>query len=158
MSVQAVPQGFHTLTPHLVIDGAAKAIEFYKKAFGAVEMYNMTGPDGKVMNAAMMFGDSIIMLCDEHPGMGVVSPLALGGSAVRLHLYLPDADAIFAQAVAAGAVVTMPLENMFWGDRYGTVKDPFGHEWGIATHIEDVTPEEMAARVAKLFGGACPGT
>lgn len=152
MSVQAVPQGFHTLTPHLIIAGAAKAIDFYKRAFGAVEMYNMMSPDGKVMNAALMFGDSIIMLCDEFPNMGQSSPATLGGSPVRLHLYLPDADATFAQAVAAGAEVTMPLENMFWGDRYGTVKDPFGHEWGIATRIEDVTEEEMAARAAKLFG------
>jgi len=141
--VEPVPQDMHTVTPHLVCDGAADAIEFYKKAFNAVETVRMQTPDGKIMHASVRIGDSAVMLVDEFPDYGSVGPKKLNGSPVTLHVYVPDADRAFAQAVAAGATVRMPLENQFWGDRYGQVVDPFGHIWSIATHVKDVTPEEM---------------
>lgn len=152
MAVPAVPPGFRTVTPHLVIRGAAKAIEFYKKAFGAEEIMRMPGmgPDS-IGHAELKIGDSIIMLADEFPGMPVQSPAKLGGTTVNLHLYVKDCDATFNQAVAAGAKVTMPLMDMFWGDRFGKVMDPFGHEWAVATHKEDVTPEECARRGAEAM-------
>jgi uncharacterized glyoxalase superfamily protein PhnB len=133
----------HSVTPHLVCEGAADAIEFYKKAFNAVETARMPGPNNKLMHAAVKIGDSTVMLADDFPDYGGLGPKALKGSPVTLHLYVKDADAIFAQAVAAGATVKMPLADMFWGDRYGQVTDPFGHHWSIATHIKDMTPEEM---------------
>ena len=141
--VEPVPHDMHTVTPHLVCDGAADAIEFYKKAFNAVETARMQTPDGKIMHASVRIGDSAVMLVDEFPDYGSVGPKKLNGSPVTLHVYVPDADRAFAQAVAAGATVRMPLENQFWGDRYGQVVDPFGHIWSIATHVKDVTPEEM---------------
>lgn len=145
---QPVPKGFHIVTPSIVVRGASEAIEFYKKAFGAKELNRMPGPDGKLMHAEIRIGDSIVMLNDEYPQMGAVSPQGLGGRASSLMIYTRDADALFKQALAAGAKVSMPLADMFWGDRYGRVVDPYGHDWQIATHIEDVTPKEMAKRAA----------
>jgi uncharacterized glyoxalase superfamily protein PhnB len=144
----SVPCGYQTLTPHVRVRGGADAIEFYKKAFGAEEVMRMPGPDGKLMHAELKIGGATLMLCDEFPDWGALSPLSLNGTAVTLHLYVEDADAAFERAVAAGATVTMPLQNQFWGDRYGKVVDPFGHEWSIAAHVEDVAPEEMEARAA----------
>lgn len=144
-NVQAIPQGMHALTPHLTCAGAVDAIEFYKKAFGAVEMGRMLGPDGKLMHALLHIGDSPLMLVDELLQWGVKGPLTLGGTPVTIHHYVADADATFEQALAAGAKVHMPLGDMFWGDRYGVVIDPYGHSWAIATHIKDMSPEEIAA-------------
>ena len=141
--VNPVPEGMHTLTPHLVCDNAAKAIEFYKKAFGAEEGGRLPGEDGKIMHAMMRIGDSAFMLADEFPDWGSLGPNALKGTPVTLHLYVKDVDAAFARAVDAGAVVKMPLADMFWGDRYGIVTDPCGHHWSLATHVKDVSPEEM---------------
>jgi PhnB protein len=150
--VQRVPQGFHTVTPHLVVRGAAEAIEFYKKAFGARELSRSPGPDGKsLMHAEIQIGDSRIFLNDEFPEMGAVSPLGLKGTAVTLHLYVEDADKLFQQAVQHGAKVGMPLCDQFWGDRYGMVIDPFGHRWSIASHIKDMTPEEIKKAAAAAF-------
>jgi PhnB protein len=140
-----IPEGHHTITPHLVIRDAAKAIDFYKKAFGAVELGRMPMPDGKIMHADLKIGDCHLFLAEEFPGMSK-SPLALGGSPVTLHLYVEDVDSFFQRAVGAGAKVKMPIADMFWGDRYGQLADPFGHEWSIATHKEDPTPEEMKKR------------
>ncbi|MRX08331.1 VOC family protein [Pseudoduganella sp. FT25W] len=133
------------IIPHLVCEGAADAIEFYKKAFNAEEMMRMPGEDGRIMHAALKIGDSTLMLADAFPEYGGKGPKALNGSPVTLHMYSPDVDAAFKQAVDAGATVRMPVADMFWGDRYGQVTDPFGHHWSIATHIKDMTPEEMMA-------------
>jgi uncharacterized glyoxalase superfamily protein PhnB len=133
----------HTVTPHLICAGAADAIEFYKKAFGATELSRMPGPDGKVMHASIRIGDSVIMLNDEMPDWGTLGPKSLKGSPVTVHLYVENADKVFEQAVRAGAKATMPIADMFWGDRYGKVEDPFGHQWSIGTHTRDVSPEEM---------------
>ena len=143
MSVKPIPDGYHTLTPFLTIRDAAKAIEFYKAAFGAQERGVMKAPDGKVMHAELKIGDSIVMLSDEFPDFGSISPQALGGSASGLHIYLDNVDAAFDRAVKAGAQVEMPVMDQFWGDRYGRLKDPFGHKWSIATHVKDMSPEEM---------------
>lgn len=143
--VKPIPEGMHAVTPHLVCAGAAEAIDFYKKAFGAVELFRMPGPDGKLMHAEIRIGDSTLMLADEQPEWGSKGPKTLNGSPVVIHLYVENADAVFDQAIAAGATSTMPMADMFWGDRYGMITDPFGHSWSIATHIRDVTPEEMAA-------------
>lgn len=143
MSVKPVPDGYHTLTPFLTIRDAAKAIEFYKAAFGAQERGVMKAPDGKVMHAELKIGDSIVMLSDEFPDFGSVSPQALGGSGSGLHIYLDNVDAAFEGAVKAGAQVEMPVMDQFWGDRFGRLKDPFGHKWSIATHVKDLSPEEM---------------
>ena len=146
-----------TVTPHLVCDGAAKAIEFYAKAFGAKEYMRLPGPDGRLMHASMMLGDSMIMLVDEMKEWGSVGPKARGGSSVTIHLNVPDVDALFAQAVAAGATAKMPPADMFWGDRYGVVTDPFGHDWSIATHIRDMTHDQIAAATMEAManGPAC---
>jgi len=149
--VKAVPEGMHTITPHLIINGADKAIEFYKKAFGAEVNGVHHTPDGKVMHASLKIGDSHLYLADEFPGMGAKGPQALGGSPVVLNLYADNIDKVFNQAVAAGATVTMPLANQFWGDRYGQVKDPFGHSWALGQHIEDVAPPEMERRANEAF-------
>jgi uncharacterized glyoxalase superfamily protein PhnB len=147
-----VPEGFRTLTPHLVVRDAPKAIEFYKKAFGAEVKGIYYAPDGKVMNASLRIGDSSLMLNDEFPGMGKSSsPQSLGGSCVTLHIYVEDVDRLFNQAVAAGAKVTMPVMDAFWGDRYGQVQDPFGHQWSLATHKEDPTPQEIEKRGKAAF-------
>jgi uncharacterized glyoxalase superfamily protein PhnB len=148
-NVKPVPEGMHTVTPHLVCAGAADAIEFYKKAFGAEEVMRLPGPDGKLGHATIRIGDSVIMLADEFPHWESYGPLALKGSPVTLHLAVPDVDKAFERALTAGARVRMPLADMFWGDRYGIVEDPFGHRWSMATHIRDVSPEEMAAEMAK---------
>ncbi|TWT44635.1 hypothetical protein RAS1_10500 [Phycisphaerae bacterium RAS1] len=142
-SAAPIPPGFSTITPHLVIRNAAAAIEFYKKAFAAEEVMRMPGPDGKsVMHAELKIGNSIFMLADEFPDMNCHSPQKYNGSPVGIHLYVTNVDAAFKRAVDAGAKVTMPVTDMFWGDRYGKLTDPFGHEWSIATHTRDVTPEE----------------
>jgi PhnB protein len=143
MSVKPIPEGYHTLTPYLTVRDARRAIDFYKQAFGAVERGVMNGPDGKVMHAELMIGDSIIMLADEFPEFGAVSPQAIGGSASGLHIYVDNVDTAFDRAVKAGGTVEMPVADMFWGDRYGKLKDPFGHKWSIATHTADLSMEEM---------------
>lgn len=149
--VKAVPEGMHTITPHLVVNGGAKAVEFYKNAFGAQVLGVHDTPDGKVMHAEIKIGDSKLFLADEFPGMGCPSPRTLGGSGVVLNIYVEDVDRLFNQAVAAGATVTMPLSNQFWGDRYGQVKDPFGHHWALGQHIEDVSPQELERRAKEIF-------
>jgi PhnB protein len=151
--VQPIPKGYHVITPSLVVRGAAQAIEFYKKAFGAKDLNRMNGPDGKVLHAEIKIGDSIVMLGDEFPNMGAKSPESVGGTSSSLMIYTRDVDALFNQAVAAGAKVSMPVSDMFWGDRYGTVIDPFGHQWQLATHKEDITPKEMARRAAAAMSG-----
>jgi PhnB protein len=151
-SVKPIPEGMHTLTPHLVCADASSAIDFYKKAFGATELARMPGPNGKLMHGAVRIGDSVLMLVDEMPEWGSLGPKALKGSPVTIHMYVEDADAALARAVAAGAKVTMPLADMFWGDRYGQIEDPFGHRWSIATHIRDASPEEMRQAMAKMGG------
>lgn len=143
MPVKPIPDGYHTLTPFLTVKDAARAIEFYKKAFGATEKGVMKDPDGKVMHAELRIGDSIIMLSDEYPDYGSVSPQSIGGSAMGLHIYVDGVDAAFDRAVKAGAQVEMPVMDMFWGDRYGKLKDPFGHKWSIATHTADLSMDEM---------------
>ena len=150
-AVKRIPDGMHSLTPHLVCAGAADAIEFYKKAFNAVETARMPGPDGKLMHGAVRIGDSTLMLVDENPQCGMLGPKALKGSPVTIHLYVDDADATAAQAVAAGAKVTMPVADMFWGDRYGVLEDPYGHRWSVATHTRDMSPEEMRQAMAKMM-------
>lgn len=142
-SVQAVPEDMHTVTPHLVCAGAAAAIEFYKKAFNAVEAGRLPGPDGRLMHALIRIEGSAVMLVDEMPEWGALGPKSLKGSPVTIHLYVADVDAVVARAVAAGAKITMPVADMFWGDRYGKIEDPFGHHWSVGTHIRDVTPEAM---------------
>jgi uncharacterized glyoxalase superfamily protein PhnB len=151
-AIKRVPKGFHTVTPHLVVRGASEAIEFYKKAFGARELHRAPGPDGKsLMHAEIQIGDSYIFLNDEFPEMGSVSPLGLKGTAVTIHLYVEDVDQLYQQAVKAGAKVTMPLADQFWGDRYGIVTDPYGHQWSMASHVKDMTPEQMQKAAAAAF-------
>jgi PhnB protein len=152
-NVKAVPQGYHSITPHLVIKGAEKAIEFYKKAFGAeVRGGVFKTPDDKVMHAELKIGDSVFMLADEFPGMGdTSSPQTLGGSTTTLNIYTENVDQLFERATKAGATATMPLANQFWGDRYGHVKDPFGHVWALSQHVEDVAPQEMERRGKEFF-------
>ena len=147
-TVQPIPPGMHALTPHIVCRGAAAAIDFYVKAFGAVDLARLPGPDGRLVHAMIRIGDSPLFLMDEFTEWGSLGPQSLKGSPVVLHLYVADADATYAQAVAAGAKPVMPLADMFWGDRYGQVEDPFGHRWSIATHLRDATPEELAAGAA----------
>ncbi len=148
-AVQPIPEGFNTLTPHLTVSNAAAAIAFYQKAFGATEMGRMNMPNtDKVMHAALRIGNSMLMLNDEFPEMGCTGPGNDGRGAVTIHLYVEDADAVFQQALDAGATVKMPIGDMFWGDRYGIVADPFGHHWSIATHTRDVGRDEMMAEMA----------
>jgi uncharacterized glyoxalase superfamily protein PhnB len=148
--VKPIPDGMRTLTPHLVCAGAADAIAFYRRAFGAEELNRLPGPDGRLMHATVRIGDSVLMLVDEMPEWGSLGPKALKGTAVTLHLYVEDADATFARAVEAGAKATMPVSEMFWGDRYGQVEDPFGHRWSIGTHVRDVTPEDMKRAMSQM--------
>ncbi len=147
--VKPIPEGMRSVTPHLVCASAADAIEFYKKAFGAVEVARLPGPDGKLMHAMIRIGDSAIMLVDEFPQMGALGPKSLKGSPVTIHLYVEDVDAFAARAVKAGAKITMPIADMFWGDRYGQLEDPFGHHWSVGTHIRDVSIEEMQQAMQK---------
>lgn len=150
--VKPIPDGFHTVTPHLVVKGASEAIDWYAKAYGAEEIERMPAPDGdRLMHAMIRIGDSFIMLMDEVPVCGLQGPKLLGGTSVTINLYVEDVDAVFEQAVAAGAEVAMPVADMFWGDRYGKLTDPFGHSWSIATHIRDVSPEEMAEAAKTAF-------
>jgi uncharacterized glyoxalase superfamily protein PhnB len=152
VAAKAIPQGFHTVTPSLIVRDAAKAIEFYTKALGAKELMRMPSPDGRIAHAELQIGDSIIFLSDEFPNMGVSrSPQTLGGSTGTLHLYVEDVDTAYQRAITAGGKVAMPVADMFWGDRYGTFVDPFGHPWGLATHKEDLTAEEMEARAADFY-------
>lgn len=141
--VKPIPDGMRSVTPHLICAGAANAIEFYKNAFGAVEVARLPGADGKIMHAMIRIGDSAVMLVDEIPEWGALGPKSLKGSPVTIHLYVDDADAFVARAVKAGAKVTMPLDDMFWGDRYGKLEDPFGHHWSVGTHVRDVSMDEM---------------
>ena len=150
--VKPVPDGMHSVTPHLICAGAADAIEFYKKAFNAVELVRLPGPQGQLMHACIRIGDSQLMLVDEMPEWGAFGPKSLKGSPVKIHLQVEDVDAVVARAVGAGAKITMPVDDMFWGDRYGKLEDPFGHHWSVATHIRDVSPEEMQQAMQKMGG------
>ncbi len=152
--VRPIPEGYHTATPYLIVRGAAAALEFYTKAFGATESMRLQEPGGRVGHAEIMIGDSPIMLADEHPEIGARGPQALGGSPVSIVLYVEDVDAVVQRAVAAGAKVKRPVTDQFYGDRAGTVEDPFGHAWHIHTHTEDLTPEELAKRAKAARGGA----
>jgi PhnB protein len=150
--VKPIPEGMRTLTPHLVCAGAAAAIEYYKKALGAVELSRLQGPDGKLAHAALKIGDSTLFLVDEIPQYGVLSPKSRGGSPVTIHLSVENADETLERAVAAGAEITMPIWDTPWGDRYGQFKDPFGHSWSVATHIRDVTPEQLQEAMQAMGG------
>ena len=147
-----IPDGMHSITPHLICAGASDAIDFYKQAFGAVELSRLQDAEGNVMHAAIRIGDSAIMLNEENPQWDSFGPKSLKGSPVTIHLYVENADATFEQAVRAGAKVTMPLDDMFWGDRYGKVEDPFGHHWSIGTHVRDVSPGEMQKAMEQMAG------
>jgi PhnB protein len=148
MAVKPIPEGYYTVTPYLIVKGADRALEFYKKAFNASELYRMADPSGKIGHAELQIGNSRVMLADEYPEMGAQSPETIGGSAVGLCLYVEDVDALFKQAIAAGGKEERPVMDQFYGDRSGTLRDPFGHKWTIATHKEDVAPEEMKRRMA----------
>jgi len=152
--VNYIPEGYNTITPYLIIKGAAKAIDYYKNVFGATVVVRMDGPDGKVGHAELQIGDSRIMLADENPQMGNRSAESIGASPVSLYVYLPDCDKVVAKAVAEGAKILKPVQDQFYGDRSGFIQDPFGHLWGIATHKEDVSPKEMAERMKKLMQAA----
>jgi PhnB protein len=153
MAVKAVPEGYHTVTPYLICKGAAAAIDFYKKVFGATELLRHDGPDGSIGHAEIKIGDSVIMLADEFAEQKFLSPKTVGGTPVGLMLYVPDADAVFARALAAGATPHQPMEDKFYGDRSGSLLDPFGHMWTVSTHVEDVTPEEMGRRAEAAMKG-----
>jgi PhnB protein len=152
-NVKPIPDGYPRLSPYLCVDGAADAIEFYETVFGGRERMRLPGPDGKVGHAEIEIGDALIMLADEHPEIGVRSPKAYGGTGTTLSLYVEDVDAVMERAAAKGATVLRPARDEFYGDRSGQFEDPFGHRWTVATHIEDVTPEEMQRRAAELAGG-----
>ena len=149
--VKPIPEGYHSVTPYLIINGATAALDFYKKAFGAVELFRMEH-EGKIGHAEIKIGDSPIMLADEQPNMGFVGPQSLGGTPVSLMIYVDDVDTIFKQALDAGAIEQKPVQDQFYGDRSGNLKDPYGHVWTVATHKEDVTPEEMTKRIAAAHG------
>jgi PhnB protein len=152
MSTPAIPAGHHTVTPYLAIKNAAKALEFYQRAFGATEVYKLLMPDGRLGHAEIRIDDSIIMIADEFPEHGGKSPETLGGTPVSIHLYVENADAFFKKAVAAGAKERKPVMDQFYGDRSGQLEDPFGHLWWVATHKEDIAPEELQKRVEAIFG------
>ena len=149
MAVKPIPDGYQAVTPYLIVAGAARALDFYTQVFGATEIMRMPGPNG-IAHAEIRIGDSVVMLADESPDMGYKGPVALGGSPVSLMLYVADVDATFQRAVAAGAVQQRPVQDQFYGDRSGTLEDPFGHVWTIATHIEDVAPDEIDRRLAAM--------
>lgn len=151
-AVKAIPEGMSRVTAHLICNGGVDAMAWYGRAFGAVELARLLGPDGRLMHGMVRIGDTNIMICDEFKDCGGLSPQSLNGSPVTLHLYAEDADAAFAKAVEAGATVRMPLENMFWGDRYGQVVDPFGHNWSIAQHLEDLTDQQISDNFARMCG------
>jgi PhnB protein len=151
MGVKPIPEGYNTVTPYIAVDDAAKAIEFYKRAFGAKERVKMEGPPGKISHAELEIGDSVIMLSDPFPQSPLKTPKEIGGITASMLLYVEDVDEAVQQAVDAGAKITMEIENQFWGDRFGRVEDPFGQNWQIATHVEDVAPEEMAKRAEEAM-------
>ena len=151
MGVKPIPEGYNTVTPYIAVDDAAKAIEFYKRAFGAKERVKMEGPPGKISHAELEIGDSVIMLSDPFPQSPLKTPKEIGGTTASMLLYVEDVDEFVQQAVDAGAKITMEIENQFWGDRFGRVEDPFGQNWQIATHVEDVAPDEMAKRAEQAM-------
>ena len=157
MPVKTIPEGYHSVTPYLIVRGAAEAIDFYRRAFGAVELFRFPSPDGKIGHAEIKIGDSPIMMADEYPDMGYKGPLTIGGSPVSLMIYVEDVDTVFNQAVAAGATIKEALQNKFYGDRMGTVTDPFGHVWHISTHKEDVSMDEMQERMKEHTAAASSG-
>ena len=157
MAVKAIPDGYHSVTPYLIISGAADAIDYYQKAFGAIELMRMPAPGGKIGHAEIKIGDSPIMLADEFPEMGYKSPQTLGGSPVSIMIYVADVDAVFKQAIAAGGKEQRPVKDQFYGDRMGTLEDPFGHVWHVATHKEDVPAEEMERRASAHTAAASSG-
>ena len=146
-TVKPIPEGYHSVTPYLFVRSAAGAIDFYKNVFGAAEVVRMAGPNGKIMHAELRIGDSIVMLADENPPTGVMSPQTVGGFSVGLHVYVENVDGVIQKAVESGAKLLRPIKNQFYGDRSGSVLDPFGHMWSVATHVEDVSPEEMRKRM-----------
>jgi PhnB protein len=150
--VKWLPEGYHSVTPYLVVKGAAAAIDYYAKAFGAVELFRMAAPDGKIGHAEIKIGNSPVMLADEHPEMGYLGPQTIGGAPVGLVLYVEDVDTVFDRAIKAGGKEQKPLKDEFYGDRMGSLVDPFGHVWHVATHKEDVSPEEMQKRAAAAYG------
>jgi PhnB protein len=151
--VKRVPEGHHTVTPHLTVREGAKLIEFYKQAFGAKELRRSVAPDGKsLLHAEIQIGDSRVFLNDEFPGMGACAPQGTNGSPVHMHLYVEDVDSLYQRAVDAGAKVVMPLADQFWGDRYGVVEDPSGHRWALASHVQDMSPEQMKQAASAVFG------
>jgi PhnB protein len=153
-SVKPIPEGYHNVTPYLFVKAAPLAIDFYKTVFGAAEIVRMPGPDGKIMHAELKIGDSIVMLADENPHNGVMSPQTVGGYSVGLHVYVENVDAVIQKALEHGAKALRPIKNQFYGDRSGSVLDPFGHMWSVATHVEDVSPEEMRKRMNSLSQSA----
>lgn len=153
MSVKAIPEAYHSITPYLVVTDAAKAMDFYKNVLNAQELLRVPGKDGKIMHAEIKIGDSVVMLADEMPNHDFKSPRSIGGSPISLLLYVENVDQVFARAKEAGAKVIRDLQNQFYGDRSATVEDPFGHIWNLSTHIEDVSPEEMDRRMKELKGG-----
>jgi PhnB protein len=150
MSLKSIPDGYRSLSPYLIVADGAAAIAFYRDVFGARLRMRLDGPDGKVGHAELDIGDSLVMLADEHPEMGALAPSSIGGTPVGLHLYLEDVDAVVAKAVAAGAILKRPVDNQFYGDRLGSIVDPFGHLWHVSTHVEDVSPEEIGRRAAAM--------
>jgi uncharacterized glyoxalase superfamily protein PhnB len=152
--VNPIPEGYRTITPYLIVKGAGEALDFWTRAFGAVEVVRMPGPGGSVMHAEVRIGDSMLMLSDEFPDWGQLGPVSRGGATSSIMLYVEDCDAAFRRAVEAGCTATMPPTDEFWGDRFAKVTDPFGHQWALATHVEDVSPEEMARRMAERFGAS----
>lgn len=153
-NVKPTPEGYHSVTPYLFVKSAINAIEFYKNVFGATEIMRMPGPDGRIMHAELRIGDSIVMLADENPHMGMMSPQTVGGFSVGLHVYIPDVDAVVQKAVENGAKPLRPVKDQFYGDRSGSILDPFGHLWTVSTHVEDVTPEELKKRMAAMSHAA----
>ena len=157
-NVKPVPEGYHNITPYLFVRSAASAIDFYKNIFGATEIMRMPGSNGKIMHAELRIGDSIVMLADENPQTGMMSPQTVGGFSVGMHLYLENVDQVVQKAVESGAKLLRPIKNQFYGDRSGSVLDPFGHMWSVATHVEDVSPEEMRKRMMTAAMGQAAGS
>jgi PhnB protein len=153
VTAKPIPDGYPQVIPYLCVDGASAAIEFYVKVFGATERMRMPGPGGKVGHAELELGDGLIMLADEHPDIGVLSPRTIGGTPVTISIYVDDVDAVFERAVNEGATALRAVENQFYGDRSGQLEDPFGHKWSVATHVEDVPPDEMEKRAAAAMSG-----
>ena len=153
MSAKPIPEGYHSVTPYLIVDGAEKALAFYEKVFGATVAMRLDGPGGRIGHAEIRIANSVVMLADENPEMGARGPRSIGGSPVTLMLYIPDVDAVVERAVAAGAKLQRPVEDKFYGDRMGSIEDPFGHVWHVSTHVEDVPPDELERRAAAMAGG-----